>query len=69
MDCLKDLESMYGQITLPTKEILSKDLEMVMEFGMHLMDSKIIKDIICLIGNMVMASMIGLMDIFIKVIF
>ncbi len=51
---------------LISKEILSKAIEMDMEFGNLKVVNSNIKDIICLIENMVMEYMIGEITQFIK---
>jgi hypothetical protein len=51
---------------LISKEILSKAIEMGMEFGNLKVVNSNIKDIICLIENMVMEYMIGEITQFIK---
>lgn len=51
---------------LISKEILSKVIEMDMEFGNLKVVNSNIKDIICLIENMVMEYMIGEITQFIK---
>lgn len=66
MDFLRVLELITGKIYHIIEEILNKASEMVMVFGQLLKKNNTIKGTICSIENMVMAFMIGEMDIFIK---
>lgn len=64
MGCRKDMENTVGLMGHCTKEILSKELEMDMDFGEAEKELiKHTKDIICLIKNMDMGYMIGEMGI------
>lgn len=68
MDCLKVSGLMHGRISLTIGVILSKVLEMAMEFGLILIAKSTIKGITCLIENMDMGSMIGIMGTYIRAI-
>ena len=67
MDFLKDMDSICGRIYQIIKEISSKDIEMVMEFGKMFQELKnYTKAITCQTRNTDMEFMIGEMDTFTK---